>query len=106
MDCYSEISGFEVDKSELSIKASINSPGPVEIITGASSVFIALSALSLFLNGAHVKFSFNIFNIASGKININTPGLIDKITKLMNASTDNNIKLSESEEKLLDSKKD
>ncbi len=104
LDCYSEISGFEVNKSELSIKASINSPGPVEIITGATSAFIALSALSIFLNGAHVKFSFNIFNIASGQININSPGLIDKITKLMNASTDNNIKLTQSEEKLLDSK--
>ena len=104
LDAYSEISGFEVDKKELSIKASINSPGPVEIITAATSVFIFLSALSLFLNGANVKFSFNIFNIASGDINIKSPGLIDRIKKLNKASTDNEIKLEESQQKLNQSK--
>lgn len=104
LDAYSEISGFEVDKKELSIKASINSPGPVEIITATTSVFIFLSALSLFLNGANVKFSFNIFNIASGDINIKSPGLIDRIKKLNKASTDNEIKLEESQQKLNQSK--
>ena len=104
IDCYSEVSGFEVDKNELSIKASINSPGPVEIITCASSAFIVLAALSLFLNGANVNFSFNIFNITSGEIKINSPGLLDKIKKLKSASVDNNVKLAESEKKLLDSK--
>lgn len=100
MDIYSEISGFEVDKKELSIKASINSPGPVEIITAATSVFIFLAGLSLFLNGAKVKFSFNIFNIASGDININSPGLIERIQKLNHSSTEDEIKLSESQAKI------
>lgn len=100
MDVYSEISGFEVDKKELSIKASINSPGPVEIITAATSAFIFLSGLSLFLNGAKVKLTYNIFNIASGEININSPGLIDRIKKLNTSSTDNEIKLAESQQKL------
>lgn len=104
LDTYSEISGFEVDKKELSIKASINSPGPVEIITAATSVFIFLSGLSLFLNGADVKFSFNIFNIASGDININSPGLIDLLKKLNKVSTKNKIKLEESQQKLKQSK--
>lgn len=104
MDEYSEISGFKIDKKELSIKASINSPGPVEIITAATSVFIFLSGISLFLNGANVNLSYNIFNIASGKIKINSPGLLDKIKKLKNASTKNSIHLNESETKLAHSK--
>ena len=105
MDVYSEVSGFEIDKEELSIKASINSPGPVEIITAATSAFLFLSGLSLFLNGANVKLSYNILNIASGEIKINSPGLIDKIRKLNDASTDNEIKLAKSQEKLVHSKK-
>lgn len=104
LDAYSEISGFEVNKKELSIKASINSPGPVEIITGATSVFIFLSAISLFLNGADVKLSFKIFNIASGDINIKSPGIIDRIKKLNQASTNNEIKLEEAQQKLSQSK--
>lgn len=104
IDVYSEISGFEVNKKELSIKASINSPGPVEIITAATSAFIFLSGLSLFLNGAKVKLSYNIFNIASGEININSPGLMDRIKKLNASSVDNDIKLAESQDKLRRSK--
>ena len=104
MDVYSEISGFELDKRELSIKASINSPGPVEIITAATAGFIFLSALSLFLNGATVNLTYNIFNIASGTIKINSPGLIDRIKKLNSSSTNNNIKLAESQKKLNESK--
>ncbi len=100
MDVYSEISGFEIDKDALSIKASINSPGPVEIITYATSAFIFLSALTLFLNGAKVNLKYNIFNIASGEIKINSPGLIDKIRKLIEASTNNSVKIKECEEKL------
>lgn len=105
LDEYSEISGFKTDKRELSIKASINSPGPVEIITAATSAFIFLSALSLFLNGAKVKLSYNIFNIASGEININSPGLLDKISKLKRTDTNNTVKLKETEDKLNISKK-
>lgn len=104
MDTYSEISGFEIDKKDFSIKASINSPGPVEIITNATSAFIFLAGLSLFLNGAKVHFSYNIFNIASGEININSPGLLERIQKLNNATTDNTIKLSESQLKIENSK--
>ncbi len=100
LDEYSEISGFKIDKRELSIKASINSPGPVEIITAAASAFIFLSALSLFLNGAKVKFSYNILNVASGEIKINSPGLLDKIKKLKDSDTNNTVKLKETENKL------
>ncbi len=104
LDEYSEISGFEIDKRELSIKASINSPGPVEIITAAASAFIFLSALSLFLNGAKVKFSYNILNVASGEIKINSPGLLDKIKKIKDSDTNNTVKLKETESKLNASK--
>lgn len=105
LDAYSDISGFEVNKRELSIKVSINSPGPVEIITGATSMFIFLSGLSLFLNGAKVNLTYNIFNIASGEIHINSPGILERIKKLNNSSTENEIKLAESQQKLGESKK-
>lgn len=82
---YSEISGFEVNLNELCIKATINSPGPVEIITTASSLLIGLSALSLFLNGANLDFTFNIFKNTGGHIKIDSPGLLDKIEKLKNS---------------------
>jgi len=81
LDIYSKLMDCEVDHKELSIKASINSPGPIEIITAATSIFIVLSSISLLLNGAKVKFSFNIFNIASGEVNIDSPGLLEKNTK-------------------------
>lgn len=102
IDSYSELSGFEIDKKELSIRATINSPGPVEIITAATSVFICLSAIAIFLNGANTDFSFNIFNIASGQIKIDSPGLLDKIENLIKTSNDKKIK--ENEKTLLESK--
>ena len=106
MDNYSEESGFEIDKRELSIKASINSPGPIEIITAASAAFIFLAALSLFLNGAKVNFSYNIFNLTSGEIKINSPGLLDKIQKLSTSNSDQEIKRLQIENKLNKSKQE
>ena len=105
IDDYNEISGFEIDKKELAIRASLNSPGPVEIITAATAAFIFLSGLSLFLNGAKVNLTYNIFNIASGEIDVNSPGLLDKIQKICNASTNNKVKLKETQDKLSKSKK-
>ncbi len=104
IDSYEEISGFKCDKNALSIKASFNSPGPVEIITDGVTLFIVLSALSIFINGAKVKFSYNIFNIANGKIDIDSPGLLQKIKKLQQADTQNHIQLEESRQKLEESK--
>lgn len=100
---YSDISGFEVDESELSIKATINSPGPVEIITASTSVFICLSAITLFLNGANIDFSFNIINVINGKIKIDAPGLLDKIQNIIRLSKDDK-QLKENEKTLLESK--
>ena len=105
VDDFSEMTGIEIDKKELSIKASINSPGPVEIITIATSAFIVLSGISLFLNGAKVNFTYNIFNVASGELDINSPGLIDKVKNLLKTSTENKIKLEETQRKLENSKK-
>lgn len=101
---YSNLYDVKIDKNELSIKAAINSPGPVEIITCATSAFIVLSALSLFINGAKVKFSFNIFNIVKGNININTPGLIDKISEHNKISAQSETKLKKTEAKIIESK--
>lgn len=100
---YSDISGFEVDESELSIKATINSPGPIEIITASTSVFICLSAITLFLNGANIDFSFDILNVINGKIKIDAPGLLDKIQNIIRLSKDD-AQLKENEKTLLESK--
>lgn len=76
----------------------------MEIITYAASGFIALSALSLFLNGANVKFSFNIFKTAEGEMKIKSSGLIDKIRKLKKSDTENKIDVEECQRKLENSK--
>lgn len=105
MDDYSKLTGEQLNKEDLYIKASINSPGPVEIITAATSIFIVLSAISLFLNGAKVKFDFNIFSIVEGSVDIDTPGLLDKL-KSLQKSDENHPELStESEKQLKQSQK-
>ena len=57
-----------INKQALSIKASINSPGPVEILTDSTALFIFLSALSVFINGAKVNLRYNIFGKLTGEI--------------------------------------
>ena len=101
---YGEIYDCPVKKEDLSIKAAINSPGPIEIITAATSLFILLSALALFINGAKIKFSFDIFHIAKGDLDIDTPGLIDKITEHNKISNNNLIKLEKAEAEITESK--
>lgn len=92
--------GLVSDDNDLVIKTSVNSPGPVELITGATSAFIALSSLSLFLSGAHVKFSYNVFNLFSGDIKIDSPGLIEKVRDFYNSIQTNNRKTKELESKI------
>ncbi len=105
VDLYAEMTGEEIDKKCLSIKASINSPGPVEIITGATSILIILSAISLFLNGAHLKFKFNILKLAEGEVEIDSDGLIDKIKKLKDSENKHEVKLAEIGDEFSKSKK-
>lgn len=76
----------------------------MEIITAATSAFIFLSAVALFINGAKVDFKYNIFNIVSGEVHIKSPGLIDKIQKLNSASTTDQIKLQEAQQAFIESK--
>lgn len=104
LNLYSDISKFDIDPHDLSIKASFNSPGPVEIITCATGFFIGLSALGLFINGANVNFSYNIFNLFEGEIKIETSGLLDKITALVKTTDEDNLKMKKCEAKLLESK--
>lgn len=105
IDLYSEIFDCSLDKNELSIKATINSAGPVEIITSAAAFFLCLSSLALFINGAKVNFSFKIFNIAEGKIDIDSPGLLGKITDYEETATKNEIKLQKTEAKIEENRK-
>ena len=104
-DIYSELYNIPIEKNEFSIKAAINSPGPVEIITCATSAFLLLTSLSLFINGAKVKFSFDIFKIIKGNVDIDSPGLIDKIRNFQKIATENEIKLKETEAKIEESRK-
>ena len=88
-DIYSELYNIPIEKNEFSIKAAINSPGPVEIITCATSAFVLLASLSLFINGAKVKFSFDILKVVKGDVDIDSPGLVDKIKDFQKVATEN-----------------
>lgn len=101
---YGEIYDCPVKKEDLSIKAAINSPGPIEIITAATSLFIILSSLALFINGAKIKFSFDICKMAKGDIDIDTPGLMDKIIAHNKISNEHLIELEKTEAEINESK--
>ena len=77
----SEMMGEEFDKKGLTIKSSINSPGPVEFIAGSISFLIALAAIALFLNGAKTKLKFD-FTLAKGEFDIESEGLLEKLARL------------------------
>lgn len=64
-----------------------------------------MTSLSLFINGAKVKFSFDIFNVIKGNVDIDSPGLIDKIKDFQKISTENEIKLQKTEAKIEESRK-
>ena len=64
-----------------------------------------MTSLSLFINGAKVKFSFDIFKIIKGNVDIDSPGLIDKIRNFQKIATENEIKLKETEAKIEESRK-
>ena len=66
---------------------------------------IALSSISLFVNGAHVNFKFNILKIAEGEIKIESDGLIDKIKKLKKGENEHEEKLAEISDEFSKSKK-
>lgn len=55
--------------------------------------------------GAKVKFSFDIFNVIKGNVDIDSPGLIDKIKDFQKISTENEIKLQKAEAKIEESRK-
>lgn len=101
---YSQLYNTPIEKDEFSIKAAINSPGPIEIVSCATSAFVVLAALSLFINGAKVKFSFDIFKVIKGDVNIDSPGLIDKIKDFQKISVENEIQLQKTEAKIEASK--
>lgn len=103
---YNEYFDDRIDENMFSIKASINSPGPVEIITYATGALLVLSSISLFLNGANITFSYDIFKFFKGELKIKSPGLIEKIKQLKELDsgkeklTELSDSLSESKEKL------
>lgn len=101
---YGEMYNSPAKKEDLSIKASINSPGPVEIITAATGIFIALSSFALFINGAKIKFSFDILTIVKGDIDIDTPGLMEKIAEHDKISNEHEIELEKTEAQINESK--
>ena len=54
------------------------------MITGAISAMLVLSSISLFINGANIKFKYNIFGFFKGQFNISSSGLLDKIKEFKN----------------------
>lgn len=70
---------IEIDKESLSIKASINSPGPVEIISWGVFAILVMSSVALFLNGAKLNLDFKLPKDVHLHHEIDTPGLIDKL---------------------------
>ena len=79
MDIYADAVSETVDKDTLQIKASFNSPGPVEIITATSSFFIIISGIAIFLNGGNINLNIKAFKLFEAKIEFNSPGLLDKL---------------------------
>lgn len=51
------------------------------------------------------KFSFDIFNVVKGNVDIDSPGLIDKIRDFKTIATENEIKLQKTQAKIEESRK-
>lgn len=100
VDIFSEVTEQNINKKDIAIKASINSPGPIEFIGYSAGVAICLTGVSMFLNGG--KFSLDLKVLGSGsKIECETPGIIEKIEQY---NSSKNQKLKKLEEKLIESK--
>lgn len=98
----SEIIDEDFSPEEISIKSAINSPGPVEIITGAMAFALVLSSISTFLNGSKAKFKLNIFQIFEVEHEIETEGALKKLSEYNEKRSAR--RLLEIESKLLRSK--
>ena len=98
-DILSEIAGENIRKEDLKFKASFNSPGPVEFITYSSSFFIVLSAISLFLNGANAHLDINVFNFFHIKTDIQSDGLLKKLSERKQKDNEHDEKMLEIENK-------
>lgn len=103
-DILVDITGETINKDDLKFKASFNSPGPVEFITAASSFFIILSSVSLFLNDAHVNLELKLFKLFDFKIDIQSDGLLKKLADIKKTSNKHEEKIKEIESKINDSK--
>lgn len=103
-DILADITGETINKDDLKFKASFNSPGPVEFITAASSFFIILSSISLFLNGAHVNLELKLSKLFDFKIDIQSDGLLKKLADSKKTSNEHDEKMKEIESKINDSK--
>lgn len=88
---YSGAVGENVNKDTLQIKASFNSPGPVEIITKSARFFIVLIGISALLSGGNCNLEIKAKDILETNIQFNSPGLLDKLIdlKLLEDNKDN-----------------
>ena len=94
----------ECNPDDFIIKASFNSAGSVEIITTAISALLVISSISLFINGAKIKFKYNIFKLFEGEINISSPGLLDKIKPFIGLDSKHKESLEQIENDLSEAK--
>lgn len=103
-DILADITGEAVNKDDLKFKASFNSPGPVEFITGATSFFVVLSAISLLLNGANVNLELKISKLFNLKMDIKSDGVLKKLSDNQKLSNRHEEKMKEIESKINNSK--
>lgn len=98
--------GEEFDKKDLTLRSSINSPGPVEFIAGSVAFMIAISGVALFINGSKTKIRFNLFGVGDGEIDIESDGLLEKIRQLkeFESTKKNQQQLEQIETNLLEAK--
>lgn len=101
----SSITDTDYAPDDFIIKASFNSAGPVEMITAAISAMLVLSSIALFINGADMKFKYNIFGLFKGEFKVVSSGLLDKIKDFNTIEAQHNKTLDKINDDLLKAKK-
>ncbi|MBU5451290.1 hypothetical protein [Acetivibrio sp. MSJd-27] len=93
------------DSSALSIKAAVNSPGPVEFITFGIVSMMCLTAIALFVNGGKTKLKLTFGEKINFEYEHEATGIIDNIREYKSMNSKNDLKIKEFEQKLIESKK-
>lgn len=92
--------GESVEDKDLSIRATINSPGPIEFIGYSVGVAIGLSSLGIFLAGGKLslknKIKHNETVDSATELTTESDGIIDRIRQFRESDTASKIAIAES----------